>query len=151
MDRNLHTAYLNYPLQVSPNPFPLSLTQCQPQPPRPTANPLPPKRLQRMNLATAFCTETGQVKTGENKSDTYSKMLQEVVRVTPSIAQAIIDRYPTVLALVRAFRENGPLILQDLQKATNRNGGFSERSVGKAISRRLYDIFTERDPTSTRV
>lgn len=104
-----------------------------------------------MNLAASFCMDPGQVKTGLDKADTYSRMLQEVVRVTPAIAQAILDRYPTVISLVKAFRANGPLVLQDLQKAANRNGAVSEGRVGKALSRRLYDIFMERDPASTRV
>lgn len=78
-------------------------------------------------------------------------MLQEIVRVTPAIAQAIVDKYPTVLTLVKAFRADGPLILQDLQKAANRNGGVSERTVGRALSRRVYDIFMGGDPASVRV
>lgn len=104
-----------------------------------------------MNLATSFCMDPGQIKTGVDKPDTYSRMLQEIVRVTPAIAQAIVDRYPTVINLVKAFRAKGPLMLQDLHKAANRNGAVSEGRVGKALSKRLYDIFMEGDPASTRV
>ena len=71
-----------------------------------------------MNLDTTFCMESGQVKAGEDKDDTYVKMLQEIVRVTPSIAQGIYDEYPTVISLVKAFRNHGPSILEDLEVCT---------------------------------
>lgn len=58
--------------------------------------------------------ESGQVKTGEDKDDTFVKMLQEVVRVTPPIAYGIASEYPSVLSLVKAFRKHGPLVLEDL-------------------------------------
>ena len=62
--------------------------------------------------------ESGQVKAGEDKNDTFFKMLQEVVRVTPPIAQSIASNYPSVIALVKAFRKKGPLMLEDLQAST---------------------------------
>lgn len=110
-----------------------------------------PYRLQRMNLETSFCMESGQVKTGDDKDDTFVKMLQEVVRVTPPIAYGIASEYPSVLALVKAFRKHGPLVLEDLQKSANRNGALTDRKIGPAISRRLYKVFTELDPASTDV
>lgn len=110
-----------------------------------------PYRSQRMNLETSFCMESGQVKTGEDKDDTFVKMLQEVVRVTPPIAYGIASEYPSVLALVKAFRKHGPLVLEDLQKSANRNGALTDRKIGPAISKRLYKVFTETDPASTDV
>ena len=68
-----------------------------------------------MNLATSFCMESGQVKTGEDSADTFVRMLQEVLRVTPSIAYGIASEYPSVTSLVKAFRKHGPLLLEDLQ------------------------------------
>lgn len=59
--------------------------------------------------------ESGQVKTGEDKDDTFTKMLQEVVRVTPPIAFGIAAEYPSAVNLVKAFRRYGPLVLEDLQ------------------------------------
>ena len=68
-----------------------------------------------MNLESSFCMESGQVRTGEDKADTFFKMLQEVVRVTAPIANGIASEYPSVLALVKAFRAHGPLVLEDLK------------------------------------
>ncbi len=68
-----------------------------------------------MNLETTFCMESGQVKTGEDKDDTFVKMLQEIVRVTPPIAYGIASEYPSVVALVEAFRRHGPNLLENLQ------------------------------------
>lgn len=67
-----------------------------------------------MNLDTSFCMESGQVKTGDGKADTYVRMLQEVVRVTPPIAYGIAAEYPSVVALIRGFRLRGPLALMDI-------------------------------------
>lgn len=59
--------------------------------------------------------ESGQVKTGDDKSDTYVKMLQEVVRVTAPIAYGIAAEYPNVISLVRGLRRRGPLALEDIE------------------------------------
>ena len=72
-----------------------------------------------MNLSTSFCIESGQVKTGEDKDDTFVKMLQEIVRVTPPIAFGIASQYPNVVKLVNAFRKHGPLVIENLQVCSN--------------------------------
>ena len=72
-------------------------------------------RMQRNSIEASFCMDVGQVKTGEDKDDTYVKMLQQVVRVTLPIAYGIASRYPSVVSLVEAFRKNGPLVLEDLK------------------------------------
>lgn len=59
--------------------------------------------------------DVGQVKTGDDKDDTYVKMLQEVVRVTAPVAYGIAAKYPNVMSLVRGFREAGPTALEDLK------------------------------------
>lgn len=68
-----------------------------------------------MDFDTSFCMEAGQVKTGEDKYDTYIKMLQEIGRVTASAAHGIATEYPDVLSLVNGFRERGATGLQDLK------------------------------------
>lgn len=68
-----------------------------------------------MNLDASFCMESGQVKTGEDKDDTFIKMLQEVVRITPSIAYGIAAEHPSVISLIKAFRKHGRDVLEDLQ------------------------------------
>lgn len=62
--------------------------------------------------------DVGQVRTGDDKDDTYLKMLQEIVRVTLPVAHGIYARYPSVLSLIRGLREHGPLVLQDLHVRT---------------------------------
>ena len=75
-----------------------------------------------MNLESSFCMESGQVKTGEDKDDTFTKMLQELPRVTASIAYGIASEYPSVVQLVKAFRKCGSLVLEDLQ--VRKKGNF---------------------------
>ena len=59
--------------------------------------------------------DAGQIKTGEDAYDTYVKMLQEVVRVTPQIAHGIASEYPSVIELVRAMKMHGSLLLEDVK------------------------------------
>ncbi|TDZ15136.1 Crossover junction endonuclease eme1 [Colletotrichum orbiculare MAFF 240422] len=110
------------------------------------------KQREAANAAGAgFCMETGQVRTGDDAKDTYVRMLQEIVRVTAPIAYGIASEFETVPALVRGLEEGGPLVLENIKKSLNRDGGFSDRAVGKAISKRVYKVFTTRDEWSTDV
>ena len=68
-----------------------------------------------MNLQASFCMDTGQVKTGIDASDTYVKMLQEIIRVTAPVAYGIAAEYPNLYSLVAGFKERGPTALQDLK------------------------------------
>ncbi|EPS32398.1 hypothetical protein POX_d05438 [Penicillium oxalicum] len=109
-------------------------------------------RWERSNAHDAsFCMETGQVKTGDGKQDTFVKMLQEVNRVTASMAYGIAAQYSCVTDLVQAMQMRGPGMLEDVKKSANRNGALSDARIGPAASRRLYKVFTGLDPSSTDI
>ena len=108
-------------------------------------------RNQQRSLDTAFCMESGQVKTGENSSDTYTKMLQEIIRITAPVAYGIAAKYPTVQKLVKGLEENGPLALEDCRKCANKDGAFTDRRIGPSISKRVYKVFIGRDASSLDV
>ncbi|KAG5805169.1 hypothetical protein H9Q74_010449 [Fusarium xylarioides] len=112
-----------------------------------------PYRKQRdiATLGAGFCMESGQVKTGEDAKDTYVRMLQEIVRVTAPIAYGIAAEYGSVSSLVRGLEEYGPTRLEGVKKSANKDGAFSDRMVGQAVSRRMYKVFTGVDETSTDV
>ncbi|PLB38037.1 uncharacterized protein BDW47DRAFT_105711 [Aspergillus candidus] len=111
-----------------------------------------PYRRERMNgQDAAFCMETGQVKSGDNKSDTFIKMLQEVNRITASMAYGIAERYPSVMNLVGGMRREGVSTLEDVKKSANKNGALTNARIGPAASKRLYKVFMETDPTATGV
>ncbi|OJJ51054.1 hypothetical protein ASPZODRAFT_148425 [Penicilliopsis zonata CBS 506.65] len=111
-----------------------------------------PYRRERMEgHDAAFCMDTGQVKTGDDRPDTFVKMLQEVNRVTPSIAYSILARYPSVRDLVDAMRVHGPNLLEDVKKSANKNGALADSRIGPAVSRRLYKVFMGGDPMSTDI
>ena len=76
-----------------------------------------------MDLESTFSMESGQVKTGEDKHDTFLKMLQEVVRITPPVAEGIVQKYPSVMSLTKAFQYEGPLILQEIRVSIAFNFG----------------------------
>ncbi|KAI9054568.1 hypothetical protein LZ554_001721 [Drepanopeziza brunnea f. sp. 'monogermtubi'] len=107
-----------------------------------------PYKTQKFTLDTAFCVDTGQVKTGIDAADTYQKMLEQIQLVTSAAALGIMDKYPTVPELVRGLREDGPGALQECRKASNRNGSFADRKVGPAISKRVWKVFLGTDPDS---
>jgi crossover junction endonuclease EME1 len=92
--------------------------------------------------------ESGQVKTGDGPKDTYTKMLQEILRLTPAIAYSIAAEYPTVQKLVKGLEENGPLALEDCRKSANKDGAFTDKRIGPSISKRVYKVFMSRDPSS---
>jgi len=67
-----------------------------------------------MFLDRSFCMEKGQIKSGTGVEDTFHKMLQQVQRVTPQVADAITGVYPSIHALIRAFKMGGTDILEDI-------------------------------------
>ncbi|PWY94266.1 hypothetical protein BO94DRAFT_326299 [Aspergillus sclerotioniger CBS 115572] len=111
-----------------------------------------PYRRERMGVNdSAFCMDGGQVKPGENRSDTFVKMMQEVNRVTASMAYGIASRYPSAMDLVNAMRKDGPGLLEDVKKSANKSGAPTDSRIGPAASRRLYKVFMGLDPSSTEV
>ncbi|KAF7616174.1 hypothetical protein AFLA_009673 [Aspergillus flavus NRRL3357] len=111
-----------------------------------------PYRRERMEgNDSAFCMDGGQVKPGENKSDTFIKMLQEVNRVTASMAYGIATQYPSAVDLVRGMRRHGPAMLEDVKKSANRNGALTDSRIGPAASKRLYKVFMGLDPSATDI
>ncbi len=98
-----------------------------------------------------FCMDSGQVRTGENTQDTYVRMLQEIFRVTAPIAYGVASEFSTVTKLVEGLETNGPNALEQVRKSANKDGAFSDRAIGQAVSKRLYKIFTGTDETSTDV
>lgn len=63
----------------------------------------------------AFCMDTGQVKTGVDKQDTFIKMIQEVNRVTAPMAYGIAGQYPCVADLTRGMRMHGAMMLENIK------------------------------------
>jgi crossover junction endonuclease EME1 len=112
-----------------------------------------PYRKLRDDISTdaGFSVESGQVKTGETVKETYVLMLQEVARVTAPMAYGIAAEYPAVIDLVRGLERVGPFALEDLRKSANKDGRLTDQRIGQAVSKRLYKIFTCRDPTSTDI
>ncbi|KAH7305564.1 hypothetical protein B0I35DRAFT_444022 [Stachybotrys elegans] len=112
-----------------------------------------PYRRQRdkATLGAGFCMESGQVRTGDDVADTYIRMLQEISRVTAPIAHGIAAEFGSVTKLVNGLVEGGPLRLENVRKSANKDGAFSDRTVGQAVSRRMHKVFTGRDESSTDI
>ncbi|KAF4998193.1 hypothetical protein FDECE_11870 [Fusarium decemcellulare] len=109
------------------------------------------KQRDQATLGAGFCMESGQVKTGEDAKDSYVRMLQEIVRVTAPIAYGVAEEFSSVGDLVRGLEAGGPTRLEAVRKSANKDGAFSDRTIGQAVSRRMHKVFTGRDETSTDV
>ena len=68
-----------------------------------------------MNFDTSFCADVGQVRTGHDADDTFSKMLQELHRVTAGVANGIMAEYKTVRQLMGACTTLGDSVVSDLE------------------------------------
>jgi crossover junction endonuclease EME1 len=99
----------------------------------------------------AFCMETGQVKTGVDKVDTFVKMLQEINRVTAPMAYGITVQYPSAIDLLHAMKKHGPTLLENVRKSANKNGSLTDSRIGPAVSKRLYKVFMGLDETSADI
>jgi crossover junction endonuclease EME1 len=101
------------------------------------------------NLKSASFYMGSGFKGGDNAEDTFGQMLGQLQRVTPSIAQSIVSQWNSPRDLVVAFREHGSAMLEDVRKSTNRDGGYSDKRIGKVISSRMHKVFMGRNPDST--
>lgn len=109
------------------------------------------QRDEALSMGAGFCMESGQVRTGDDADDTYIKLLQEIVRVTAPIAWGVKAEFGSVTKLVNGFVEDGPDMLANVKKSANKDGAVSDRTVGQAVSKRLYKVFTSRDENSADV
>jgi crossover junction endonuclease EME1 len=90
--------------------------------------------------------DVGQVRSGTNAEDTFSKMLQQVHMSTEGVAKAIQMRYPSVQKLFDAFLTGGDDVLKDIPIVRNRAGGVATgRALGPAMSRKMARVFTGKD------
>lgn len=108
------------------------------------------RRLKEQEYAAAasFCMDAGQIATGDGGTETYVRMLQQIGRVTEPVALGVAARFGSVSKLVAGLEDEGPLALEACLKSRNRNGELSDRTVGPALSRRIYKVFMGEDETS---
>lgn len=109
------------------------------------------RRRDAVNANAAFCMDSGQVRTGDGPRDTYVRMLQEISRITAPIAYGIAGDFGSVSELVRGLETEGPLVLESIRKSANKDGAFTDRNVGQAVSKRVWKVFTGMDETSTSI
>ncbi|QSL65393.1 hypothetical protein MERGE_002703 [Pneumocystis wakefieldiae] len=105
-----------------------------------------PYKKMKLELSTSFCMESGQVKTGSDVKDTYIKLLEIIYKVTPQIANIIVEKYPKISDLVSAFRENGPDALSDLTI-----GKLTKRKIGRVLSKRIFHVFMTSDSAASAI
>ena len=99
-----------------------------------------------------FCMESGQIKTADTRNEIFVLMLQQLPRITESMAWGIVQAgYGGVRELMTGFRETerahgrqqAKLMLQEVKKAVNKSGDVSNRNLGPRVSARLWRAFNE--------
>ncbi|KAI9475300.1 hypothetical protein BX667DRAFT_363286 [Coemansia mojavensis] len=85
-----------------------------------------------------------QVRSGTDLTDTWIRMLAQIPKVTPRVAQTIVCHYPTPCKLFAAWSqqtlEDQKLLLSKIPIPG------STRKLGAFLSARIHHILTERDP-----
>uniref|UniRef100_A0A8C6XSM2 Structure-specific endonuclease subunit EME2 n=1 Tax=Naja naja TaxID=35670 RepID=A0A8C6XSM2_NAJNA len=88
-------------------------------------------------------------KDGKGLQETWLKQIQQFNRVSPAMATAIAQAYPSPSLLLRAYRECNTeaerrLLLSNLQVTTEDNK--TERRIGPDLSRRVYLFIVSTNP-----
>ncbi|XP_070617182.1 probable crossover junction endonuclease EME2 [Erythrolamprus reginae] len=88
-------------------------------------------------------------KDGKGLQETWLKQIQQFNRVSPTMATAIAQAYPSPSLLLQAYRECNTeaerrLLLSNLQVTTGDNK--TERRIGPDLSRRIYLFMVSTNP-----
>ena len=89
-----------------------------------------------------FCVAASK-NTGKSLTETWKLMLQEITRVTPSVADAITRIYPTIKSLLSRYKSLSQFEAADLLAKVPVT---ARRTIGPALSRRIYHTLTSTDP-----
>ncbi|PWN47994.1 hypothetical protein IE53DRAFT_389842 [Violaceomyces palustris] len=108
------------------------------------------------NSHLSFCVDSKSGSQWDEKM-IYKAMLEAVPRVTPFIANSILQSYPTLSSLYRSYSDCGSRqeavdnLLSDLLVHQNSNGELDKRGgriLGPQLSKRIALVFWGRDPLS---
>ncbi|KAI7824062.1 hypothetical protein BC939DRAFT_152399 [Gamsiella multidivaricata] len=85
------------------------------------------------------------IRSGADPKDTWIKSLQEIHMITNIIAKSIAEEYPSLKSLYEGYRQcttpyQAQLMLEGIPVIGRRS------TLGKVISRRVYDVFMSTDP-----
>ncbi|KAF7725982.1 putative monocarboxylate transporter mch1 [Apophysomyces ossiformis] len=88
---------------------------------------------------------------GADATDTWFKMLQEIQLCTPSVAKSITETHGSLQSLFREYESMADIkeaeeLLADIQVERNAVSN-RDRTVNKAMSKKIYTIFMTDDPT----
>uniref|UniRef100_A0A8D2JGV1 Essential meiotic structure-specific endonuclease subunit 2 n=1 Tax=Varanus komodoensis TaxID=61221 RepID=A0A8D2JGV1_VARKO len=113
-----------------------------------------PYKRQRENQTFSFCTGGGWasgvrvLKDGTGLREAWSRQIQQFNRVSPAVAAAVTQAYPSPSLLLQAYREcstdrDRQLLLSDIPVRTEEN---RVRRIGPDLSRRVYLLMASSNP-----
>lgn len=115
----------------------------------------PYKRMTRQEVQ--FINEIPSVKinakTGEGKRQVWQQMIQQFHNVTSVMATAITSRYPSVIALMKAYEECGTdvnkaeMLLSDIPVRRGVGSIQTSRRIGPELSYKIFRLLTSPTPT----
>jgi ERCC4-type nuclease len=84
--------------------------------------------------------------TVNNYSNAWLRMLQTIPGVSEDKAQSLMDHFPTFESLMRAYRDS---TLTQTDKEDLLTDKLHRMRFERALSKRIYSIFTSMDPTAS--
>ncbi|PWA02910.1 hypothetical protein BB558_000948 [Smittium angustum] len=98
--------------------------------------------------------DSSTIRSGSGLKDTYTKLLEQIPKVSVAIAKSITEKYPTIESLNQAWINckdqgydscNDPGELLSSVAVTSARG-YGERPIGSVISRLVYNFFNSENP-----
>ncbi|XP_066521787.1 crossover junction endonuclease EME1 [Hoplias malabaricus] len=119
-----------------------------------------PFKLEREKTGFSFCLESewagGQKvdRTGKGLLQVWKRQIQQLNRVSPDIASAILNAYPSPQLLTQAYRQckserEKVKLLSDVLIRRGEGVTSTTRRVGPELSKRLFLLMTSADPQQT--
>jgi len=97
-----------------------------------------------------FCAEAVSRRTPRSLTDSWISQLEQINSVSKTVAESIVEKYPTLFSLVSIYRSEALTkgekqnLLADIM--VKNPGSNSSRRIGPALSEKIYRLFTEKDP-----
>ncbi|KAL7869467.1 hypothetical protein AOLI_G00134550 [Acnodon oligacanthus] len=119
-----------------------------------------PFKREREKTGFSFCLESewagGQKvdRTGKGLLQVWKRQIQQLNRVSPDIASAILNAYPSPQLLIQAYRQckserEKVTLLSDVLIRRGEGVTSTTRRVGPELSKRLFLLMTSADPQQT--
>lgn len=98
-----------------------------------------------------FCPDGKLRKSGTDGADTWQWMLRQIHMLEENSANAVVKEYPTLNSLFQAYsrctsKGQAERLLEDIVVQRHGKAGETNRRLGPALSKRIYNVIMGEDP-----